>query len=76
MRDSTKTKSDFEYTGSGVAVSCGVCYRRGSALELLWLWCRPAAVDPILPLAWEPPYVAGAAQKRQKKKESLRECTG
>ena len=37
---------------------------------LLWLWCRPVAMAPIGPLAWEPPYVAGAAQeiaKRQKK---------
>ena len=23
---------------------------------LLWLWCRPAAIAPIQPLAWEPPY--------------------
>ena len=34
---------------------------------MLWLWCRPAAVAPIRPLAWEPPYAAGAALKRQKK---------
>ena len=33
---------------------------------LLWLWCRPAATAPIRPLAWEPPYAAGAALKRQK----------
>ena len=33
---------------------------------LLWLWCRPAAVAPIRPLVWEPPYAAGAALKRQK----------
>ena len=39
----------------------------GSAL--LWLWCRPAAVALIGPLAWEPPYAAGAALKRQKKKK-------
>ena len=50
----------------------------------LWLWCRLAAAAPIQPLAWEPPYAAGAAQeiatiatttttdkkdKRQKKKK-------
>ena len=29
------------------------------------LWCRTAAVAPIAPLAWEPPYAAGAALKRQ-----------
>ena len=40
---------------------------------LLWLCCRPAAVAPIRPLAWEPPYDAGAAlekAKRQKKESS------
>ena len=31
------------------------------------LWCRPAAVALIRPLAWEPPYAAGVALKRQKK---------
>ena len=36
---------------------------------LLWLWCRPAAVALIGPLAWEPTYAAGAALKRQKKKK-------
>ena len=30
---------------------------------LLRLWHRPAAVAPIGPLAWEPPYVVGAALK-------------
>ena len=34
---------------------------------LLWLWCRPAVVAPIRPLAWEPPYAMGAALKRKKK---------
>ena len=36
------------------------------------LWCRPAATALIRPLAWEPPYAEGAAQKmakRQKKKK-------
>ena len=33
---------------------------------LLWLWCRPAAIAPIQPLAWEPPYAVGAALKRRK----------
>ena len=51
---------------------------------MLWLWRRPVATAPIRPLAWEPPYAAGAAQeiatatttkdkktkdKRQKKKK-------
>ena len=29
-------------------------------LALLWLWCRPAATALIRPLAWGPPYAAGA----------------
>ena len=40
----------------------------GSDPVLLWLWYRPAAVAPIGPLAWEPPYAKGGALKRQKKK--------
>ena len=32
---------------------------------LMWLWCRPAAVAPIRPLAWELPYAADVAQKRK-----------
>ena len=31
------------------------------------LWCRPAAVAPLRPLAWEPPYAKGVALKRKKK---------
>ena len=34
--------------------------------DLTLLWCRPAATAPIGPLAWESPYAAGAALKRQK----------
>ena len=56
-------------------MSWGIGRRRGSDPELLWLWRRPVAIAPIGPLAWEPPYAAGAAQeitkkKRQKKKRS------
>ena len=49
--------------GSGVAMSCGVGCRVGLDLSLPWLWCRLAAVAPIQPLAWEPPYAAGGALK-------------
>ena len=38
-------------------------------LALLWLWCRPAAAALIQPLAWERPYAAGVAIKREKKKK-------
>ena len=31
------------------------------------LWCRPAAVAPVGPLAWKPPYAKGAALKSEKK---------
>ena len=55
--------------GSEVAVSRGVCHRCGLDPELLCLWCRPAAVAPIRPVAWEPPYAVGAAQKAKKKKK-------
>ena len=33
---------------------------------LLWLWHRLAALAPIRPLAWEPPYAMSSALKRQK----------
>ena len=53
-------------------MSCGVGRRCGLDPALLWLWHRPAATALIQPLAWEPPYAAGAAlemAKRQKKKK-------
>ena len=50
-------------------MSHGVGHRHSSDPALLWLWCRPAATAPIQPLALEPPYVAGAALKRQKTKD-------
>ena len=52
-----------------IAMSCGVGCRRGSDLVLLWLWHRLAAIAPIRPLAWEPPYASGAALKRTTKKK-------
>ena len=53
-------------------MSCGVGCRCGLDLALLWLWCRLAAAAPIRTLAWEPPYVMGAALIRQKKKKRER----
>ena len=47
-------------------MSCGVGSRHSSDPMLLWLWQRPVATAPIQPLAWEPPYVMGAALKRPK----------
>ena len=54
-------------------MSCGVGHRRGSDLALLWLWCRPAAVAPIQPLAWEPPYAEGVALKSKENKIKQKE---
>ena len=55
-------------------MSCGVGRRRGLDPVLLWLGYRLAAVAPIGPLAWEPPYAVGVALKRkeEKKKEEER----
>ena len=52
-------------------MSCGVGCRRGLDPTLLWLWRRPVATAPTGPLAWEPPYAAGAAQETAKKKKKL-----
>ena len=48
-------------------MSCGVGCRHGS--DPTWLWCRLTATAPSQPLAWEPPYAAGKALKRQKDKK-------
>ena len=50
-------------------MSCGVGCRHVLDPELLWLWHRLAAVSPIRPLAWEPPYATGVALKSTHTKE-------
>ena len=50
-------------------MSCGVGHRHGLDPSLLQLWCRPAAVDSISPLAWECPYALGVALKSKKQKQ-------
>ena len=53
-------------------MSYGVGHRGGSDPELLWFWRGLAATAWIGPLAWERPYVVGAAQemaRRPKKKK-------
>ena len=50
-------------------MSSGVGRRHGTDHALLWLWHRLAATALIRPLAWEPPYAAGAALKKDKKKK-------
>ena len=42
---------------------------------LLWLWCGLAAAAPIQPLAWELPYVAGAALKQQQQQQQKKKKT-
>ena len=44
-------------------MSCGVGHRCGLDPALWLLWCRPASVAPIRPLAWELPYAEGVAQE-------------
>ena len=51
-------------------MSYNVGRRHSSDPALLWLWCRPEAVAPTGPQAWESAYAAGAAQKEKKKKKS------
>ena len=48
-------------------MSCGRGRRR--SLDLALLWHRPAATAPIGPLAWEPPYAASAALKKERQKK-------
>ena len=52
-------------------MSCGIGCRRSSDPALLWLWRRLTATAPIRPLAWEPPYAAGAALEKAKRQEKL-----
>ena len=48
-------------------MSHDVGHRRGSDPALLWLRRRLAATAPIIPLAWETPYAAGATLKKRQK---------
>ena len=51
-------------------MSCGVGRRRSWDPELLWLWHRPGATALFRPLAWELPYAADVALKRQNKNKN------
>ena len=63
MRLWVRSQALLSGLGSDVAVSCGVGRRFGSDPELLWLWCRLAAVALIQSLAWELLYAVGMALK-------------
>jgi len=58
----TNPTRNHEVAGSVPALAQWVNYP-----ALPWLWRRPVATAPIGPLAWEPPYAAGAAQRNSKK---------
>ena len=45
-------------------MSCGVGCRCGLDPALLWLWHGPVATVLNGPLAWKPPFSAGAALKK------------
>ena len=54
-----------------VASNCDAGCRCDLDMTLLWLWHRPVAAALFWPLAWELPYAASAALKKQKKKENF-----
>ena len=61
-----------QWVKDGVAMICGVGLRCGLDPAMLWLWL--AAVGPISPLAWEPPYAMSVAL-RSKNKQTERTNT-
>ena len=67
----TQVWSLASLTGLRIWCCCKLWYRCRCSSDptLLWLWYRPVSRAPIWPLAWEPPFAAGAAIKRQKKKK-------
>ena len=56
-------------------MSCDVGRRCGLDLAVLWLWSRPAAVAPIIPLAWEFHIPSGAALKSKAKNKNKNKNT-
>ena len=60
-------------SGLRIWLCCGLWLQPQLDLAMVWLWCRPVATAPIQPLAWESPYVMGAALKRQRKKKERQE---
>ena len=57
-------------------MSCGVGHRHNLDPALLWLWHRPVAIDPIRPLAWEPPYATGVVLRRPKTDKQTKKRQG
>ena len=48
-------------------MNCGVGHTCDSDPVLLWLWCRPAPIALVGPVAWQLPYTMGAALKQRHK---------
>ena len=69
MRARVRSLASLSGLGSDIAMSCGVGRGRGLDPVLLWLWCKPAAISPIQPLAWKLLYVMDTALKRQKREK-------
>ena len=55
-------------------MSCGVGCKHGLDPAWLWPWHRLAVTALIRPLGWEPPYTAGAGQKKKKMTKKKRRC--
>ena len=53
-------------------MSCAAGRRPGLDPALLCLWRKTVATAPIQPLAWEPPYAAGAALEKGEEKKKKR----
>ena len=53
----------------------GVGHRCSADPTFQWLWCRPAVVALIQPLASEPLYTTGVALKRPKNKTKTKTKT-
>ena len=56
-------------------MSCGIGRRCDLDPAVLWLWRRPAATALIRSLAWDPPYAAGVALEKTKKKKEKEKNT-
>lgn len=48
-----------------------IFHHLGRETELAWLWCRPAALAPIRPQAWDLPYATTSAALKKSKKEKV-----
>ena len=72
MRMHVQSLASLRVLGIWCCCELWVGRRCSSDSALLWLWCRPAAVAPIQPLAWELSYAVIMALKRPKKKKKER----